>query len=112
MCEVHKYPGTAHSFFNDTRPDVYKEEAAAEAWAITLAFLDKYILADHPGVRPLPDSQRVPCGKEADHDVSTLRARRTPGVRVPELRGRPVQAERPHLRQVQYSLPAHTRHHL
>ncbi|TLY40338.1 MAG: dienelactone hydrolase family protein [Nitrospirae bacterium] len=59
MCEVHKYPGTAHSFFNDTRPDVYKEEAAAEAWARTLAFLDKYILADHPGVRPLPDSQRV-----------------------------------------------------
>ena len=59
MCEVHKYPGTAHSFFNATRPDVYKEEAAAEAWARTLAFLDKYILADHPGVRPLPDSQRV-----------------------------------------------------
>ena len=58
-CELHKYPGTAHSFFNDTRPDVYKEEAAAEAWARTLAFLDKYILADHPGVRPLPDSQRV-----------------------------------------------------
>jgi carboxymethylenebutenolidase len=59
MCEVHKYPGTAHSFFNDTRPDVYKAEAAAEAWARTLAFLDKYILADHAGVRPLPDSQRV-----------------------------------------------------
>ena len=59
MCEVHKYPGTTHSFFNDTRPDVYKAEAAAEAWARTLAFLDKYILADHPGVRPLPDSQRV-----------------------------------------------------
>ncbi len=59
MCEVHKYPGTAHSFFNDTRPEVYKEEAAAEAWSRTLAFLDKYILADHPGVRPLPDSQRV-----------------------------------------------------
>jgi carboxymethylenebutenolidase len=59
VCEVHKYPGTAHSFFNDTRPDVYKEEATAEAWARTLAFLDTYILADHPGVRPLPDSQRV-----------------------------------------------------
>ena len=59
MCEVHKYPGTTHSFFNDTRPEVYREAAAAEAWARTLAFLDKYILADHPGVRPLPDSQRV-----------------------------------------------------
>ncbi|TLY25125.1 MAG: dienelactone hydrolase family protein [Nitrospirae bacterium] len=58
-CEVHKYPGTTHSFLNDTRPDVYKAEAAAEAWARTLAFLDKYILADHPGIRPLPDSQRV-----------------------------------------------------
>jgi len=58
-CEVHKYPGTSHAFFNDTRPDVYNADAAAEAWARTLAFLDKYILADHLGVRPLPDSQRV-----------------------------------------------------
>src|SRR2546426_8188476 len=46
MCEVHKYPGTTHSFFNDTRPDVYQAEASGEAWARTLAFLDKYILAD------------------------------------------------------------------
>jgi carboxymethylenebutenolidase len=59
ICEVHKYPGTSHAFFNDTRPEVYNADAAAEAWARTLAFLDKYILADHPGVRPLPDSQRV-----------------------------------------------------
>ncbi len=59
ICEVHKYPGTSHAFFNDTRPDVYHAEAAAEAWARTLAFLDTYILADHLGVRPLPDSQRV-----------------------------------------------------
>ena len=59
VCEVHKYPGTSHAFFNDTRPDVYKADAAAEAWAYTLAFLEQYILADHPGVRPLPDSQRV-----------------------------------------------------
>ena len=58
-CEVHKYPGTSHAFFNDTRPDVYNASAAAEAWARTLAFLNTYILADHPGVRPLPDSQRV-----------------------------------------------------
>jgi carboxymethylenebutenolidase len=57
-CEVHKYPGTVHAFFNDTRPEVYHAEAAAEAWSRTLAFLDQYILADHPGVRPLPDSQR------------------------------------------------------
>lgn len=59
ICEVHTYPGTSHAFFNDTRPEVYKADAAAEAWARTLAFLEQYILADHPGVRPLPDSQRV-----------------------------------------------------
>lgn len=59
-CEIHKYPGTAHAFFNDTRPEVYKPDAAAEAWSRTLAFLDQYILADHPGIRPLPDSQRRP----------------------------------------------------
>ncbi|HEV8242790.1 MAG TPA: dienelactone hydrolase family protein [Nitrospirales bacterium] len=58
-CEVHKYPGTSHAFFNDTRPEVFNADAAAEAWARTLAFLDTYILADHPGVRPLPDSQRI-----------------------------------------------------
>jgi len=58
-CEVHKYPGTSHAFFNDTRPEVFNADAAAEAWDRTLAFLDTYILADHPGVRPLPDSQRV-----------------------------------------------------
>jgi carboxymethylenebutenolidase len=57
-CEVYKYPGTSHAFFNDTRPEVYNAAAAAEAWARTLAFLDKYILADHPGVRPLTDAQR------------------------------------------------------
>ena len=57
-CKVYKYPGTSHAFFNDTRPDVYKADAAAEAWSRTLAFLDQYILADHLGVRPLPDSQR------------------------------------------------------
>ncbi len=57
-CQVYKYPGTSHAFFNDTRPDVYNPDAAAEAWSRTLTFLDQYILADHPGVRPLPDSQR------------------------------------------------------
>ncbi len=59
VCEVHKYPGTSHAFFNDTRPDVYHAEAAAEAWARTLDFLHTHILADHLGVRALPDSQRI-----------------------------------------------------
>jgi carboxymethylenebutenolidase len=57
-CEIHKYPGTSHAFFNDTRPEVYKPDAAEEAWSRTLAFLDQHILADHLGVRPLSDSQR------------------------------------------------------
>ena len=33
------YPGTTHAFFNDTRPDVYDEEAARVAWVRTLEFL-------------------------------------------------------------------------
>jgi carboxymethylenebutenolidase len=58
QCEVHTYPDTQHGFFNSARPDVYDAGAAQEAWIRTLAFLDEYILADHAGVRPLPDSQR------------------------------------------------------
>jgi len=30
------HEGADHAFFNDTRPDVYKPECAAEAWASTL----------------------------------------------------------------------------
>jgi len=33
------YPGTTHAFFNDTRPDVYDEDAARQAWVRTLEFL-------------------------------------------------------------------------
>ncbi len=36
--QVEIYPGVDHAFFNDTRPDVYKADAAARAWAETLAF--------------------------------------------------------------------------
>ena len=57
-CEIHKYPGTTHGFFNSARPEVYQAEAAAEAWTRTLEFLEQYILAEHAGVRPLPDSPR------------------------------------------------------
>ncbi|MGE0590985.1 MAG: dienelactone hydrolase family protein [Vicinamibacterales bacterium] len=35
----HTYPGTRHAFFNDTRPEVYDESAATDAWQKTLAFL-------------------------------------------------------------------------
>jgi carboxymethylenebutenolidase len=36
---VFSYPGTSHAFFNDTRPEVYDEEAARQAWVRTLEFL-------------------------------------------------------------------------
>ncbi|MBC7930120.1 MAG: dienelactone hydrolase family protein [Rubrivivax sp.] len=36
--ETHIYPGTEHAFFNDTRPEVYDAEAAADAWRRTIAF--------------------------------------------------------------------------
>ena len=58
-CDVQQYPGTQHGFFNSSRPDVYQAEAADQAWMKSLAFLDQYILADHAGVRPLPDSQKT-----------------------------------------------------
>jgi carboxymethylenebutenolidase len=58
-CDIQKYPGTQHGFFNSSRPDVYQAEAADQAWLKSLAFLDDYILADHAGVRPLPDSQKT-----------------------------------------------------
>jgi len=32
------HPGVQHAFFNDTRPDVFDADAAARAWADTLAF--------------------------------------------------------------------------
>jgi carboxymethylenebutenolidase len=38
--EVFIYPGCAHAFFNDDRPEVYNAEAAATAWARTVSFLN------------------------------------------------------------------------
>ena len=32
------YPGTGHAFFNDTRPEIYDEDAARQAWVRTLEF--------------------------------------------------------------------------
>ncbi|MCL4312842.1 MAG: dienelactone hydrolase family protein [Actinobacteria bacterium] len=37
--EVFVYEGTDHAFFNDTRPEVYKPEAASQAWTRTIDFL-------------------------------------------------------------------------
>jgi carboxymethylenebutenolidase len=41
--EVHIYPGTDHAFFNDTRPEVYDPEAAADAWRRTLEFFREHL---------------------------------------------------------------------
>jgi carboxymethylenebutenolidase len=37
------YPGAPHAFFSDDRPQVYKKEAAADAWARLLAFFGKHL---------------------------------------------------------------------
>ena len=41
--ETHIYPGTDHAFFNDTRPEVYDAEAAADAWRRTLEFFREHL---------------------------------------------------------------------
>ncbi|HEX8500144.1 MAG TPA: dienelactone hydrolase family protein [Pyrinomonadaceae bacterium] len=41
--ETHTYPGTDHAFFNDTRPEVYDAEAAADAWRRTLEFFRRHL---------------------------------------------------------------------
>jgi carboxymethylenebutenolidase len=43
--EVKIYAGADHAFFNDTRPEVYKAEAAADAWQRTIAFLRQHLSA-------------------------------------------------------------------
>jgi carboxymethylenebutenolidase len=37
--EVRTYPGAGHAFMNDTRPEAYHPEAAADAWRRSVAFL-------------------------------------------------------------------------
>lgn len=41
--EVVIYPNAPHAFFNDTRRDVYRAEAARDAWQRSLAFLDTHL---------------------------------------------------------------------
>ncbi|GAB4145244.1 MAG: dienelactone hydrolase family protein [Cyanobacteria bacterium J069] len=43
--EAHTYSGAEHAFFNDTRPEVYQPEAAADAWSRTLSFLKQELAA-------------------------------------------------------------------
>ena len=37
--KIFSYAGTSHAFFNDTRPEVYDDDAARQAWVRTLEFL-------------------------------------------------------------------------
>ena len=41
--ELKIYPGAQHAFFNDARPEVYKRDAAEDAWRLTLDFFRRYI---------------------------------------------------------------------
>lgn len=41
--EVVTYPGAGHAFVNDTRPESYRPEAAADAWARMLAFFREHL---------------------------------------------------------------------
>ena len=41
--EFHVYPGTDHAFFNDSRPEVYKSDAAKLSWERTLAFFRQHL---------------------------------------------------------------------
>jgi carboxymethylenebutenolidase len=39
------YPGAPHAFFSDDRPQVYRKDAAADAWKRCLAFFAKHLKA-------------------------------------------------------------------
>ena len=43
--EAHSYPNAGHAFFNDSRPEAYNAEAAADAWQRVLAFLPTALAA-------------------------------------------------------------------
>jgi len=39
--EIRSYAGAGHAFFNDTRPDAYRPDAAADAWPRAVGFLSR-----------------------------------------------------------------------
>ncbi|MBW2280659.1 MAG: dienelactone hydrolase family protein [Deltaproteobacteria bacterium] len=41
--DFHIYPGVDHAFFNDSRPDVYNESAANDAWQRTVEFFRAHL---------------------------------------------------------------------
>lgn len=40
---VHVYPGAPHAFFNDSRPHIYKADAAQDAWRRTLDWFAQHL---------------------------------------------------------------------
>ncbi len=43
--DIHVYEGCGHAFFNDTRPDAYRPDAACDAWAKTTEFFARRLRA-------------------------------------------------------------------
>jgi carboxymethylenebutenolidase len=43
--EIQSYSNAPHAFSDETRPESYREAAAAEAWATTAVFLKKHLQA-------------------------------------------------------------------
>jgi carboxymethylenebutenolidase len=41
--EIVTYSGAGHAFFNDTRPEMYRPEAAADAWPRAVSFLRRHL---------------------------------------------------------------------
>jgi carboxymethylenebutenolidase len=41
--EIRSYAGAGHAFFNDTRRDAYRPDAAADAWPRAVAFLRQHL---------------------------------------------------------------------
>jgi len=40
---IHTYAGAGHAFFNDSRPEMYRRQAAADAWPRALSFLHRHL---------------------------------------------------------------------
>jgi carboxymethylenebutenolidase len=43
--DIKIYPGAKHGFFNDTRPEAYNAEAAADAWQRTINFFSAHLMS-------------------------------------------------------------------
>jgi carboxymethylenebutenolidase len=43
QADIKVYPGAKHGFFNDTRPEAYNPEAAADAWQRVLKFFHEHL---------------------------------------------------------------------